>query len=166
MHILIYQDSRLTDTNLPIAKWTNELDDMTKEMFKLMYRTDGVGLAAPQVGKNLQMFVMNISGDPSNKSSERIYFNPQVKLSKEKETNIEGCLSFPGMVGWILRSIDVEISADTPTGHIVEQFSGLTARVIQHEMDHINSILFIEKMSQADLRRNDPILRKLKSMRK
>lgn len=162
MKILLYPDSRLTANNKPLNMYTPAEAQKVDEMFTLMYQTKGIGLAAPQVGWNVRLFILNLTG---NKNDEKIYFNPSIQVSGDLITDMEGCLSFPKMVAWIKRHQTIELTADTPTGKITEQYTDFGARAIQHEMDHINSQLFIEKMSQADLRRNNKTLRQMRNLK-
>ena len=161
MKVLLYPDSRLTQNNSLVRSY-NDISSYIPEMFDLMYKTNGIGLAAPQVGINLQFFIMNVTGSPTNKADERVYFNPTIKTSGDTITDMEGCLSFPQIAAWIKRSNDVKLTAQTPTGQVVENFSELEARAIQHEIDHLDGLLFIERMTPADLRRNAQLLRKMR----
>lgn len=162
MKVLLYPDTRLIADNTSIESYTKDVSDKVVEMFKVMYETKGIGLAAPQIGWNVKLFIMNVTGDSSNKSDERIYYNPTMKTYGELIIDMEGCLSFPQMAAWIKRYKEIELEAETPTGHIKETFIDLEARAIQHEIDHLNGLLFIEKMTPADLRRNEPLLRRMR----
>lgn len=165
MKVLFYPDYRLINTNVPLQSYTQEDAAKVEEMFKLMYQTGGLGLAAPQVGWNVRLFVMNISGDPKYKSTERVYFNPTIKNEGLMISDYEGCLSFPGINAKIKRYQETIMEADTPTGKVKEHFVDLGARAVQHEMDHLEGMLFIERMTQADLRRNEVTLRALRHRR-
>lgn len=163
MNILLFPDKKLVAPNKTLESYTKETASKVSEMFQLMYQTNGVGLAAPQIGWNIKLFILNISGDPSNKNLEKIYFNPTVKLSGELVNDIEGCLSFPNIVALIKRYKEVELTSDTPNGIVTEKFIDFEARAIQHEMDHINSQLFIEKMTPADLKKHSKILDRMRN---
>ena len=165
MKVLFYPDFRLIGDNKPLASYTQEEATKVEEMFKLMYRTGGIGLAAPQVGWNVKLFILNITGDPLNKKVEKIYFNPVVKNDGALVSDIEGCLSFPGINAQIKRYQETTLEADTPTGRVKEHFVDLGARAVQHEMDHLDGMLFIERMTQADLRRNEIAIRALRNRR-
>lgn len=158
--ILWYPDPRLIATNKPVAKYVPEMEPLIKAMFELMYKTDGIGLAAPQIGWNTQLFVMNLT--PKDKAGERVYWNPKITNSGEMISDIEGCLSFPGMSANIKRYAHTEMRAMTPTGEVVEQFDGLGARAIQHEIDHLDGMLFIERMTPADQRKHAYTLKQLR----
>jgi peptide deformylase len=163
MKILLYPDSRLTADNKPLDIYTDIEAQKVNEMFKLMYKTNGIGLAAPQVGWNVKLFILNLTGNQENKNDEKIYFNPSIILSGDLITDIEGCLSFPRIAAWIKRYQTAEITANTPTGKVTDTFVDFGARAIQHEIDHLNSQLFIERMTQADLRRYGKIIRQMKN---
>ena len=165
MKVLFYPDFRLISDNKPLVSYTQEEATKVEEMFKLMYRTGGIGLAAPQVGWNVKLFILNITGDPLNKKVEKIYFNPVVKNDGGLVSDIEGCLSFPGINAQIKRYQETTLEAETPTGHVKEHFVDLGARAVQHEMDHLDGMLFIERMTQADLRRNEIAIRALRNHR-
>jgi peptide deformylase len=122
-----------------------------REMLDLMYQTGGVGLAAPQVGLGKRILVLNPSGDPEKPEEEMILLNPEIIRKKGKEWGLEGCLSFPGVSGEVQRAIDIRVKAQTPTGEEIEfGASEFLARVIQHEMDHLQGIVFIDRFSPAD----------------
>jgi peptide deformylase len=165
MKVLYYPDYRLIADNKPLTSYTQVEATKVEEMFKLMYRTGGIGLAAPQVGWNVKLFILNITGDPLNKKVEKIYYNPVVKHDGSLISDIEGCLSFPGINAQIKRHEETTLEADTPAGHVKEHFVDLGARAVQHEMDHIEGMLFIERMTQADLRRNEMAIRALRNRR-
>lgn len=160
MEILLYPDPRLIDANAPITEYTSEMAEKVKEMFDLMYKTDGLGLAAPQVGWNVQLFVLNLT--PKDKTGERVYWNPKITNSGDQVLDIEGCLSFPNMAAKIKRFEQTEMTAQTPTGAVTETFTDLGARAIQHEMDHLDGMLFIDRMTPADQRKNAYTLKQLR----
>jgi peptide deformylase len=160
LEILWYPDTRLTDTNSPVTEYTPEMAEKVKEMFTLMYKTDGIGLAAPQIGWNIQLFVMNVT--PKDKANERVYWNPKITNSGIQILDIEGCLSFPTVSAKIKRFQITELRAQTPNGAVTEYFEGLGARAIQHEMDHLDGMLFIERMTPADQKKNAFILKQLR----
>ena len=111
------------------------------DMIPTMFAADGIGLAAPQIGKNLRLIIVNTKDGPQT------YCNPIIHaFSFTKESMEEGCLSVPGIFGVVLRSTEIDVSVTLRDG-AVKRFTakGLHARVIQHEVDHINGILFIDR---------------------
>jgi len=145
-----------------------EVDDRIRElaanMVETMQAANGVGLAAQQIGEALQLTVIDVSRaedqastmklnreevDP-NESMPLILLNPELSLGKETNVAVEGCLSFPEITGEIRRSIAVTLRAETIDGQPIEiEASGLLARAFQHEVDHLQGILFIDRMSAA-----------------
>lgn len=160
IRILWYPDPRLVATNQPILKFTPDMESLTKAMFELMYKTDGIGLAAPQIGWNAQLFVMNLT--PNDKTGERVYWNPKITNSGDQVLDIEGCLSFPNMSAKIKRYSHTEMKAMTPAGEVTEHFDDLGARAIQHEIDHLEGMLFIDRMTPADQRKHAFNLKQLR----
>jgi len=114
--------------------------ELTKNLIETMYDANGIGLAANQVGLNYRLFVMRGTEDSGDFSC----FNPRIVwLSDEHILLEEGCLSYPGVVVKIKRPRHVRLRFEAPSGEtITHKFTGITARVIQHEMDHLNGVLF------------------------
>lgn len=129
-------------------------------MRALLSRVHGAGLAAPQVGWNVELFILSIP-DSSGKARERVIFDPIMTPIGVKKPMEEGCLSFPGMFGAIPRYDKVQLVAKTPEGPIDEVLVGFEAHAVQHEMDHLAGILFIEKMTPADRQNNAAAIRQL-----
>ena len=116
-------------------------------MKEVMYDCKGLGLAAPQVALPYQLLVMNITGDPNQPEREEVYLNPQIVERKGFMEDEEGCLSFPGLYQKIRRSKTIKVQAYNLKGELVEKVvSDLEARAWQHEIDHLNGVLFIDKM--------------------
>jgi len=126
--------------------------DLVRRMFETMYDQDGIGLAAVQVGRPLRVFVTKVKDD-----RERVYVNPEiVETSIEQETAEEGCLSIPGVHADVTRSARVSVQATGLNGRTFRlNASGLLARAIQHEIDHLNGVLFIDHL---DKRQRDALL--------
>jgi peptide deformylase len=129
-----------------------------------MHAANGVGLAAQQIGEALQLTVVDISGVEDRPSTLRlngkkidpktamplVLLNPQITFDDETELGTEGCLSFPEINAEIDRAVSVVVKAETLEGEPLEiETSGLLARALQHEVDHLNGILFIDRMSSA-----------------
>jgi peptide deformylase len=132
----------LRQKSTPIKSITGEILNLIKDMTETMLKLNGVGLAAPQVGKNIQLFVIN-----PKLSKKYIFINPEInKMSKKTELMEEGCLSIPGVYKRIPRAKSLRIKAIDETGKEFElKAKDLSARVIQHELDHLNGILIIDK---------------------
>jgi peptide deformylase len=115
-------------------------------MFELMYDARGLGLAATQVALPYQLLVMNVSGDPNDKEAERVYVNPTIVERKGTMDGEEGCLSFPGMFANVKRAKKVKVHAFDLEGTPVEvEAENLESRAWQHEIDHLNGVVFIER---------------------
>jgi peptide deformylase len=161
MEIVKYPSDLLVAKNKPLDKYTPDVASQEVDMQKLMYQTGGVGLAAPQVGWNVRLFTLGVSatGDPEVKY--RVVWNPEIETSGELVSMREGCLSFPRIYAQIKRWTRTRLVGQTPEGPIDEVFVGLGAQAIQHEIDHLDGVLFIEKMTPADRQLNDAAIRAL-----
>ena len=151
MDIVLYPDPRLRAKNKAIDSFDDALAKTAREMFALMYDTKGVGLAAPQVGLNIKLLVFNATGDSENPESEIVLCNPTIKSkSKDKESAEEGCLSFPQIFGNVMRHVSIGIEAQNLQGEIFEiELEDWQARIFQHENDHLEGMLFIDRMTPA-----------------
>jgi len=143
-----------------------EIRQLAEDMIDTMIDADGVGLAAQQVGLPLQMCVvdvtgvsnrpstMSIDGQPIDPEEQMplILINPEIEPFGKARSAVEGCLSFPGVSTDITRTSSVRVQAQTLDGSVVFEASGLLARAIQHEHDHLQGILFIDRM-EAEQRR-------------
>jgi peptide deformylase len=116
-------------------------------MFMIMYKEDGIGLAAPQVGLSIRLFVVDVS--PVDESGgKKVFINPEIINSWGESTIEEGCLSVPGIREEVNRPEKIEVKYQDETGQeITELLDGWPARVIQHEKDHLDGILFVDRIS-------------------
>ncbi len=138
-----------------MTRVNQELKEIVREMFQLMYQARGIGLAANQVDLPLQLFVLNISGNPEE-GEERVFINPVISAPKGQAEAEEGCLSLPEVEGTVLRPEKIHVSAFDLSGtEIDETVDGLLARAIQHEFDHLNGVLFIDRISESVKRNID-----------
>lgn len=160
MKILLYPDARLIAKNVYINEVTPDVKTKVREMFDLMYATNGVGLAAPQVGWNVKLFVVNVTG---KKDDELAFINPFITTQGDMVSEAEGCLSFPGIYADIRRPSDVTVKAMSIDGGMIDgSFTGLLSRAIQHENDHLDSMLFIERFTPAQERLHSLALKRLR----
>ena len=119
-------------------------------MFELMYEHHGIGLAATQVDLPFQLFVINPSGQMDSIADELVFINPVLQLPKGNELAEEGCLSLPGVYGDVVRPAQIHVTAYNAKGEEFDQVvDGILARVIQHEFDHLQGVLFPDRMSEA-----------------
>ncbi|XP_061349001.1 peptide deformylase 1B, chloroplastic/mitochondrial [Gastrolobium bilobum] len=152
LKIVQYPDPKLRARNKRIATFDDNLKKIVHEMFDVMYKTDGIGLSAPQVGLNVHLMVFNPVG-VRGEGEEIVLVNPRVnKYSKKLSLSNEGCLSFPGIYADVKRPESVKIDARDVNGtKFSVNLSGLPARVFQHEFDHLQGILFFERMTEEVL---------------
>lgn len=162
MKIVLYPAPTLSNPSVPLDKITDEVQKNIREMFRIMYELKGVGLAAAQAGWNVRLFVTNTKKD-APASNEKVYINPEIlELSEDRATLHEGCLSLPFVWTSVRRHTGVRIRAQNEKGETFEEtLEGLDAQAIQHEMDHLNGMLIIERMSPADFRANSAAIRDL-----
>lgn len=152
--LVYYPDPRLRKKSEPIAKITDEIRARVKAMYPVMYAAKGIGLAAPQIGWNVRLFVMSVSGEPQD---EICLVNPEIIAEEGKHSMEEGCLSLPEIRGKIERPKKIKVRAAVISerdpsidGQEVEiEADGLVGRCVQHEMDHLDGILIIDRFSPA-----------------
>jgi peptide deformylase len=159
LQVLKYPNPILRRGGKPVSSFDAELARIADQMFEAMYEFDGVGLAAPQVGLELRLLVLNPSGDKKQHDQALALCNPRVLSKKQPEWGEEGCLSFPGIYAELERPRDIVVAFQDLTGAAREQaFTGFLSRIIQHEIDHLDGILFIDRMTAADKLRVRPKL--------
>lgn len=152
LRIVEYPDPILRARNKRIDSFDDNLKKLVDEMFDVMYKTDGIGLSAPQVGINVQLMVFNPVGE-RGEGEEIVLVNPRVnRYSKKMVLFDEGCLSFPQIYADVERPESVKIDArDIKGARFTVNLSGLPARVFQHEFDHLQGILFFDRMTDEVL---------------
>jgi peptide deformylase len=147
MEIVAYPYPILMRKALPIEEIDDKICQIAQEMLDTMYDAYGIGLAAPQIGLSKRLVVIDTEG---KKTGERVFINPQIIDERGETLEEEGCLSFPGVMGKVIRSQYVIVTAYNLKGKKLEfEAEGLLSRVWQHEIDHINGRLFIEMMTPA-----------------
>ena len=145
LKVIEYPNPVLSKKAEPVVKITQKELRLIQDMIDTMYQEDGVGLAAPQVGVSKQIIVVS----PNAKwGEERVYINPEViESSEEQEVGLEGCLSVPGISCEVRRPKQIRLKATDSKGlKLLEEFQSFPARVIQHEIDHLNGILLIDRV--------------------
>ena len=162
--IVIFGDPVLRKKCAVVDEIADDLRELVQDMLETMREADGIGLAAPQVGVAIQLAVMDVSHDPECFSYLRvdgrdtglaevmplIFMNPKLEYGGDSDVLSEGCLSFPDIRGDVTRPNEVMATLDLLDGRsVVIETDGLLARVIQHETDHLNGVLFVERMSTA-----------------
>jgi peptide deformylase len=147
MKIVHYPHPALRHAGKSVTTIDKDLRLQIGQMMECMYDARGLGLAAPQVALPFQLLVMNITGDPNQKDMEEVYINPIIIDKKGTIDDEEGCLSFPGLFQKVRRAKAITIRAYDLKGKPIEKMvTDLEARAWQHEIDHLNGVLFIDKM--------------------
>jgi len=157
MEIRVYGDPVLRKVAEPIADLDEEIQNLAERMLHTMYNADGVGLAAPQVGVLKRLFVVGLPN-----GEELIIVNPEIREKEGEIVDEEGCLSIPGLRAQVARAGRVFLVGFDLEGRELEiEADGLLARIFQHEIDHLNGVLFIDRLSPA---RRALIAKKLRSI--
>jgi peptide deformylase len=137
----------LTETAKPVGEITDTIRLLADKMLDIMVETKGVGLAGPQAGVPLRIFVVSVDG---TKENGKVYINPTIELSGDLEPNEEGCLSLPGIYTKIRRYTKCKIKATGLDGkEFTEEATGLLARAFQHENDHLEGRLIVDRIGQV-----------------
>lgn len=146
LSVVSYPHPTLRYRSKPIQRVDQGLREIAAEMLDLMYRSEGVGLAANQVDLPIRLFVANPSG-VRGEGEELVLINPQVQRPRGSEADQEGCLSLPGVFGQVKRPKSVRISAYDLKGNPIDRdVEGFLGRVLQHEYDHLEGTLFFDRM--------------------
>lgn len=148
LHIIHYPDPRLRKTCAPINEFNDDLRALVERMYALMETGRGVGLAGPQVGVTQRLFVMNETGAPDD---NRVFINPVIRDGHGSAEAEEGCLSLPGINVNVRRAQTCRVSAQDINGERFElEAEDLVARICQHETDHLNGVMIIDRMGPSD----------------
>jgi peptide deformylase len=151
VRIIQYPHPALRHKSKPLRRIDAGFKKIVREMFDLMYQQKGVGLAANQVELPYRVFIINLEGDPA-KAEEFVFINPALGRRQGTAEAEEGCLSFPEIYAPVKRSEKLVISAYNLAGEEVNyELSGMFARAVQHEYDHLDRVLFIDRLSEAAL---------------
>ena len=163
LKIVKYPDPVLEKPGEPVTEFDDELRQFVADMFETMYSAQGIGLAAPQVGVSKRVTVIDLSlgKDPEQKL---VLINPEITLSEGRQYEEEGCLSFPDIREKVPRAARVSIRAQDEEGTWFEMDGDeLLARAFQHEIDHLDGVLFIFRMSALKRSLNLRKIRKMQS---
>jgi len=160
--IYLYGQKVLRKRATEVAKVTSELAKLAEDMLETMYESNGIGLAAPQIGRSIRLIVVDVAGEEEEKHPYFL-FNPTVTERKGDVTAEEGCLSVPGVWADVERpeSITVEYLDKEGKRQVLKKIDGLLARCIQHEIDHLDGVLFVDKISATDRTLNEGKLKKI-----
>lgn len=148
VQIIAYPHPTLKYQSKPIRRVDAELKQIARQMFDLMYEAKGIGLAANQVNLPLRLFIMNLESDPTKPELEQVFINPVVSQPKGSSEAEEGCLSLPGLYGPVVRPKQVRVTAYGLDGREIDMIvTDLLGRCVQHEVDHLDGVMFIDRMS-------------------
>jgi peptide deformylase len=161
--ILKYGQAVLEKPAEPVIEFGPQLRELIADMFETMYAAKGVGLAAPQVGVSQRVTVIDTSVG-EDEAQKLVIINPEISFREGSQTGEEGCLSIPGFREQVTRSNKVVVKAYNEKGEAIElEGEELLARALEHEIDHLNGILFITHLSAL---KRDMIRRKIKKLQK
>jgi peptide deformylase len=147
LRVIHYPHPTLLRASKPLKRVDADLRKMVAEMFELMYENRGCGLAANQVDLPYRLFVMNMAGDPAARDEERAFLNPVLSKHKGMAEAEEGCLSLPTLYAQVKRPERVTISGYDLSGQKIDlNADGLFARIVQHEADHLDGVLIIDRL--------------------
>jgi peptide deformylase len=128
----------------PVKKITKRIKKLAQNMLATMYAAEGVGLAGPQVGVGERIIVIDVGDGPL------VLLNPEIISSKGQNRDVEGCLSIPGCNGYVTRAAQVKVAGVNLEGSQVElEGEGLLARALQHEIDHLEGVLFVDYLEES-----------------
>ena len=161
--VVKYGDPVLEKPGATVKKFDAELEVLAEDMFMSMYAAQGVGLAAPQIGKSMRLAVVDVTTG-KNPEAKIVLVNPEIIHAEGEAREEEGCLSIPGFRGYVIRPQFVTVRAQNLKGETFEiRGENLLARAFCHEIDHLNGILFLQHLSML---KRDLIKRKIKKLRK
>lgn len=159
MQVVHYPHPALRWKSQPVREINAQLRSTVQEMFDLMYESRGIGLAANQVALPYRVFVANPTGDPEEKDQEQVFINPEIVRRNGSVEGEEGCLSLPELYGPVRRADQIVVVAFDLKGREFEmKLDDLPGRVVQHETDHLDGVLFIDRMTEAKQRELQPRL--------
>ena len=141
-------DPVLRRTAEEVGAFDDELHSLVRDLFETMYPADGIGLAAPQIGVSTRVIVLDLHREDVD-DEQLALVNPSVTwLSKETDKQSEGCLSIPGLEDIVKRPAEVRVDAHDPDGNpVTVEAEDLLARALQHEIDHLDGVLFLDRVS-------------------
>jgi len=161
--IVKFPDPILQRASAPVTEFDDELRKLVADMFESMYAAQGIGLAAPQIGIPRRLTVIDLSNKKEHKD-KIVLINPVITLQEGKQVEEEGCLSLPEIREKVRRSARVIVKAQDEYGKWSErEGSELLARAFQHEIDHLDGVLFIFRVSAL---KRDLILRRIRKMQR
>ena len=163
--VLQFPDPRLKRTSEPVGEITDEIRELAADMIEVMYDEPGIGLAAPQVGEAIRLVVMDTDWtDEDGEKDPKVIVNPEILEREGKITWTEGCLSVPDFQADVERASRVKVRyTDLDGNEVVEECEELRAVCFQHELDHLDGVLFIDRISR--LKRSLYVKKRKKALR-
>lgn len=150
LEVVHYPHPTLRHVSQPVKRVDKQLRAWVAEMFDLMYEHEGVGLAANQVNLPYRLFVANPTGNSQEADVEQVYINPVLSKPKGQQEGNEGCLSLPGVHADVVRAKQIRIEAYDLSGNLLEfELEGFPARVVQHEVDHLDGVMFVDRLTET-----------------
>ena len=148
LQLITYPHPTLRHRSKPILRVDARLKELVEEMFEIMYEFRGVGLAANQVNLPIRLFIANPSGN-KDEGPELVFINPEVNKAKGIAEAEEGCLSLPGINANVKRNKSLQINAYDMSGNEIKaDIDGFLGRIVQHEIDHLDGVLFIDRLAE------------------
>lgn len=159
MEIVPFPHPALRWKSKPVVEINAALRKTVAEMFELMYDANGIGLAANQVALPLRVFILNLTAEAGRPDEELVFINPEIVKYSGQTEGEEGCLSFPGLYGPVKRAAEVVIDAFNLKGENFQlSMKELGSRAVQHELDHLDGVLFVDRMIDAERRKVAPVV--------
>jgi peptide deformylase len=153
LQLVTFPHPILRHKSKPILRVDAQLREIVDQMFQIMYDFRGVGLAANQVNLPIRLFVANPSGDQNEQDQEMVFINPVINKPKGSVEAEEGCLSLPGINANVKRSKSLHVNAFDISGReIAGEIDGYLARIVQHELDHLDGLMFIDRLTDEGVR--------------
>ncbi|NNF05913.1 MAG: peptide deformylase [Candidatus Eisenbacteria bacterium] len=147
LYLRLYGDPVLRERTKEVEAFGEPLKDLIQRMYEVMYEEEGVGIAAPQVGSRQRLLVLDVPLEDGGEF-RGVLVNPEILEEEGKQKGEEGCLSFPGIREEVTRADRIKVRAKNEAGEDMEfQADGFLSRAVQHELDHLNGVLFIDRMS-------------------
>jgi peptide deformylase len=170
LELAYYGDPILRKKGKPVEKITDEIRQLVTDMIETMIAFKGMGLAAPQIHQSLALFITSVplkeeANDETKPGPIKIYINPKLSSPSEEYFSFdEGCLSIPKLYAPVFRPERITVEAMDLSGQMfTEELSDLDARVVMHENDHINGVLYIDRLAPEEKKRLEPKLREIKN---
>lgn len=161
LKIITYGHPTLRQKAKPVLRFDKSLKALAEAMIETMHKADGIGLAAPQVGKSMSLFVVDISAIEKG-HQPMIFVNPEITETSGSCAYHEGCLSVPGVSSEVIRPEKIKLRYADLDGNFHEGVAdGILARVIQHEYDHLQGVLFVDYLNEQALQEYEAVLKKL-----